>query len=489
MTVNDRPVWRGWGIVAAAAVVGLLLSCGGGQQSGQALSTSEATLRYRAAMAAPPPAPSAQQLMDWAQRAYPMVFPGAQPDIYVSPYVYRYYPGTGNYLGVAGGMVYVMGPVSGGPLKPVGTVDSFTCSVFPYSCGTELSSVTAHLSTPASITAELPNGAYMPDAYLSGWVSGDLAALNGRTLYLIVEDPYGLYQPGALNPFRSGTSVSVTLYGAPQLVGGLKTGELKIHACLDPQCATRLAGSPLIIPFNVNVGDGVVLDTHAVQATGAAYEIPASASVQVTLPRYLQSWSARLEPATNMAGAIFTPSVLSSGPGATTGTVVVDMRAMAPGTYTQTIRVLAVTRMPLSAQSQEVFADFTMSLVVTGTAVPAYTITPAQISITRHYGAQGFEATAFSYAANRPGVSVIFAGIGSYTFPAAATGYTQVRSWWNNSGPSTGNQYGTRICSTYLGDAHACLPVGTYTTIMSYDIYEGLSYSRIGVPITLNVVP
>ncbi|MDB5872040.1 MAG: putative lipoprotein [Ramlibacter sp.] len=482
MAAQGKPGWRWTKAIVAIAATCLLLSCGGGGEE-------PAALRVPPHAAAAAPTPTASQLMDWAQTAYPLLFPGPQADNFsVPPYVYRYYPQTRNYLGVSDGTIYVMGPATGGPLTPVGTLGQFACNVFPDSCGTVLTSVTAHLSSPTSITAELLNGGYMPNAYLSGYVTGDVAALNGKTLYLFVEDPYGLFERGTLYPFRSGTSVSATLYGVKQTIGGSKVGNLKIHACLDTQCATRLAGSPLTIPFNVNVGDGVTLDTYSVEVTAPAYQTPTSASVQVTMPRYVQSWSTRLEPAVNMTGAIFVPSAVSSGPTAPTGTVVVNMRAMAPGTYTQTVRVLAATLMP-NGQSQTVYSDFVMKLVSTGAFVPAYTVTPAQINVTRHYGSQGFEATSFNYTTNRAGVSMGFAGIGAYTYPPAAEGYTQRRSWWSNANPSTGNQYGTRICSTFVGDTHACLPVGTYTAVMSYDVYEGLSYSRIEVPVTLNVIP
>ena len=69
-------------------------------------------------------------LMDWAERQYPELFaPAASPTQSASPYLYRHYASTGNYLAVAGTEIYVLGPVSGGQLSRVGTLADFSCVV------------------------------------------------------------------------------------------------------------------------------------------------------------------------------------------------------------------------------------------------------------------------------------------------------------------------------------------------------------------------
>lgn len=73
-------------------------------------------------------------LMDWAQRTYPAYFPGSATTQAAPPYLYRYYPSTGNYIGVAGADVYVLGPVSAGELLRVGAVADFRCRVSPPLC-------------------------------------------------------------------------------------------------------------------------------------------------------------------------------------------------------------------------------------------------------------------------------------------------------------------------------------------------------------------
>lgn len=88
------------------------------------------------AASAAPQTPTPTELMDWAERSYPQFFPGHQVDRTLAPYVYRHYPATGNYVGVAGDAVYVLGPVAGGGAAPVqvGVLANFACQVHPGSC-------------------------------------------------------------------------------------------------------------------------------------------------------------------------------------------------------------------------------------------------------------------------------------------------------------------------------------------------------------------
>lgn len=79
------------------------------------------------------PALTATALMDWAETAYPQYFPGHEIDRVQTPYAYRFYPSTGNYLGVAGDQVYVLGQVSGNVLLRIGALTDFSCQV--HRCG------------------------------------------------------------------------------------------------------------------------------------------------------------------------------------------------------------------------------------------------------------------------------------------------------------------------------------------------------------------
>ena len=129
---------------AAAAALGaalLLSACGGGGGSEPPTSffdTASARTDRRIlsvpqsaeGAAASAPALTVTELLDWAERQYPELFPGHQGDLQSPPYVYRYYAATGNYVGASGTDVYLLGPASGGVLLFVGTMADFAPLVY-----------------------------------------------------------------------------------------------------------------------------------------------------------------------------------------------------------------------------------------------------------------------------------------------------------------------------------------------------------------------
>jgi hypothetical protein len=76
----------------------------------------------------------ATNLMDWAEQAYPQYFPSHQQSQSYAPYIFRYYPETGAYLGVDGQYVRVLGPMFGPDIITVGVLSDFVCRVFPENC-------------------------------------------------------------------------------------------------------------------------------------------------------------------------------------------------------------------------------------------------------------------------------------------------------------------------------------------------------------------
>lgn len=127
---------------AALSAAALLAGCGGGDPP-EALRNSETAVsmpellgtggRRSASLAAR--LPTADELMDWGESQFGQFFPGRQATLYVDDIAYRFYPGTGNYLGVQGSTVLVLGPVSGGVLARVGTLADFADAVFAHSQG------------------------------------------------------------------------------------------------------------------------------------------------------------------------------------------------------------------------------------------------------------------------------------------------------------------------------------------------------------------
>lgn len=163
-------------VAAAGAIVLVLAACGGGADE-------PASMPQRAALRAPQ-VPDAVTLMDWAEGRYRDYFPGPQQNRSFDVYLYRFYPDTGNYVGVAGQDVYIFGPVSGNAPAPVrvGALADFACQVFPASCAAAVSSLRGqtlygtalgsrgnacrdcHGTPPGSIIAAILNAAGTPDS-------------------------------------------------------------------------------------------------------------------------------------------------------------------------------------------------------------------------------------------------------------------------------------------------------------------------------------
>lgn len=126
----------------------LLSACGGSEPAAPTeATTAAATAAVQAAQTSTPISTQAQAtaaspiaaldvtlLLDWAEREYPQYFPGHQDNLQASPYVYRYYPSTRNYVGVAGDDVYILGPLSNNLLTRVGSREDFRCRVQPSDC-------------------------------------------------------------------------------------------------------------------------------------------------------------------------------------------------------------------------------------------------------------------------------------------------------------------------------------------------------------------
>ncbi len=65
---------------------------------------------------------AASQLMDFGEAAFPVYFPGKQPNRIVNNWVYRYYPLTQAYLAVIDGRILVLGGPFGPDVRDVGAV-------------------------------------------------------------------------------------------------------------------------------------------------------------------------------------------------------------------------------------------------------------------------------------------------------------------------------------------------------------------------------
>ena len=168
----------------------VMAACGGGDDgvadprvTSASTSTSTSTLTPGSAArlqlsGASPAAATAQSslppldvtlLLDWAEREYPQFFPTRQNNLVSAPYTYRYYPATGNYVGVAGDGVFILGPYSNHQLTRVGNLEDFRCRVAPVQCAPVAYARSGWVATLSS---------------LQHGVSGSVTIVDARTLRL-----------------------------------------------------------------------------------------------------------------------------------------------------------------------------------------------------------------------------------------------------------------------------------------------------------------
>ncbi len=73
---------------------------------------------------------TADELFNWAEAVYPSFFPGRGTTLNFDRYRFRYYPATDNYVAVADGQVFVLGPtLSRNQIRAVGALADFTGAV------------------------------------------------------------------------------------------------------------------------------------------------------------------------------------------------------------------------------------------------------------------------------------------------------------------------------------------------------------------------
>lgn len=158
----------------------------------------------------------ATTLIDWAELTYPQFFPSRRSNQISSPYTYRYYPESQNYLGVAGDSIFVLGPMSGNQLAYVGSLSGFSCVVLPANCAVPGAPVIS-TATPGSASATL--------AFTAPASSGGSAVTS--------------YTAACAAP---GISRSATGAASPITVSGLNTGVA--HSCTVSATNAYGTGSP-----------------------------------------------------------------------------------------------------------------------------------------------------------------------------------------------------------------------------------------------------
>jgi hypothetical protein len=340
--------------------------------------------------------------------------------------------------------------------------------------------VSVSLDRTEPIKQDLIEGADMKTVAFSILASGDVGSLNGKTVYVVVEDPNALFSssPGVdllSNPYRA----YVNLFpSAKKKAPGTFKGNLKIHACLDQNCSTEMAGSPLTLPYDVTIIAGLGLDRDSIAVSVPFGEVPAEQRVKVTLPKYLEYWTAK--DSSFYAGSEYPMTVTSTtDPFTATGVVSLALSPEPPGTYSRTVKVETFT-----AQAGDMFRSFEKTVTVTYTVTPNpsidYVLMPAA-NVVRTQGDPTMSPAMGRRVLANTGVTVNERELQYLSHPAAADNHPQVEEWWFRLDNSASPCYNTLTTSN-------CLPVGTYTARVRYTITKDGVDRDVYWPITMRIV-
>ena len=350
--------------------------------------------------------------------------------------------------------------------------------------------VTIALVSPSIIKAQVVETLPMYGATITGRVSGDLQSLDGKTIYVQVEDPAGLYQPDASITAFSADTYGLRLQGRPVSPAGHLTGVLEINVSLDAAGAQPLGGSPLEIPYDVTVVPGIVPESDAITVEAAFGTAPVIRDIQVTT---LDGAPLDAE-LVNGGTASWAPKV--SVPDGST--IRVAFPAAPPGTYTYTLNALSTYPLA-SGWDYQLTKPIALTYVVTPNAVPDHLFSPAEVTVT-------MSQYSGSVLVMRP-VLLLNEGVTQtsphpaveyLTHPATADGNPAAQDWLNSwsqtlhpSGAyswwSIWQEFSTTSVDWYGNFSR--LPPGSYTARVGFTLSKADVEQVVYLPVTLEVTP
>lgn len=356
--------------------------------------------------------------------------------------------------------------------------------------GSPASSVTLNVTGPARQDVDVYEGQTMPDLIINGTLSGDVGSLGGRTLYLVAEVPDSfLYRGASANVSTNGRSGNLQLFGAT-VPDGVRTytGNVVVHACLDPACTSEISVANRSIPYTVRVRRGLHVASSDVSLETDFGTPMAPVTMGVTLPENLASWNIqpglnnpqwgliRAAKAEGQDAVVFSTSEQTL-PGSTTFTTYVEAYTTDGVRLTRLVEVHAQTRAssaPYAFQQARLDLRLASGVSVLSDAVNISALLPAGDS-------QLWDFLSLDYTSAPAGADLSFLppyGWLALDIPAL---YSSPR--W----PDRDYDVRAAVQACYNG---TCLPPGRYEAVIHYRYAPaGGAVQFIDYPVTFDVVP
>ena len=355
-----------------------------------------------------------------------------------------------------------------------------------------------------ALNATVLQGQSLQPAVLRGALTGGVESLEGKPVYVQVVDPAELFQPAALlavERLATGWQYSLDLRGRVLTTLGQRTGTLQVLACLDAACAQPLAGSPVRVPFDVNVVTGLALSTDLIEVSVPFGTLAPVQAVGVTLSGLSDGFVARnatpydpnrAQRAIVAAGGAFNAAGLlvngaENSLRQSAGPLSITLLPAPPGRVDETITVSSnVVQGP--GQGSTLFErNITVRYTVTPNPALDHVFYPPRLDITRRATDTTVAFHGYTLVAGT-GLTAILEGVDFLTGPAGA-GPGPVGSWLQGF-----SSLSTTVCTSSLdpvsgATVFSCLRPGSYTAQVRWRL-QGAGSSRVVVfPVTMTVTP
>lgn len=334
--------------------------------------------------------------------------------------------------------------------------------------------------TPARITSQVPQGAAPASVELSSTVSGDVTRLQGRTIYVRLQDSAGLYAPTAIVSYDESTRrARLLVSGVVQNTTGTRNGQLSIEVCEDLACQRPLTTAPLTVDVSVTVTAGMRLTQQAVNVSAPFGSLPPPLLLGVTTPEGTAPEDFRfsfLPPTSGSPERGFDASASNdpANPG-----VVVTPRLLLEGRY-EAVLSIESTANPGRDNLFNYRSEVPMALEVTPSGA-SFAVLPATVAVEIPAGDRQVRIVQVATVARQGFFLMTAITYDSARDPTAAVGSPVLGQWLR----AEGGNYAVGAC---INDD--CLPPGSYHSSLRFERFgdDGFATGQtVLVPVTMTV--
>lgn len=326
---------------------------------------------------------------------------------------------------------------------------------------------------------EVAEGATAPDVVLSAQVSGNVALLDGKTLFVVIDDPIGLFTPTPVIGYDAVSGrASIALAGRPQTVAGSRSGRLGVRVCLDAGCQTALTPAGYGIDLAVTVRAGLRTSPRQVVVREPFGTLPDPSLVRVIVPE----GRAASEFDAGMVAGVDNRLVFDLTRQLTPGAegLRVAPRLLPVGRYERRLEVSALSA-DLGPGGVHAYLDEVALVLEVEPSTVDFAVLPSSLVFGFDHGTQGIQPFTVGAVAQDGRFEldpVIYDTLGDP--PDAAT--SPLRGNWLST---AGEAWGVEVCR-----GAACLPPGTYRATLRFVRYSSAGFPTgltVDVPVALTV--